>query len=213
MGDRESVAQRLPNPDRDLSTFPSRPVAAGTRWRRGHRREHEPWYFSSDGKGRFNLSEPWGTCYLASSDDVAARESIGPDIARSCVVTTSFLEGRVVSSLTLAESIMAAHVSSDDAFPFGVTGELCSMEKYQIPRQWAHNLHDFGFEGIWYHPRFSPGADARAIAVFGPAGAASGEVHEQKDLRSVVQDMAIKIVDPDNLEEFEILDEPIDTET
>lgn len=211
MVDRESVAQRVPNPDRDLSTFPSRPVAAGTRWRRGHRRENEPWYFSSDGKGRFNLSEPWGTCYLASSDYVAARESIGPVIARSSVVITTFLEGRVVSSLALAESITAAQVSSDEAFPFGVTSELCSMEKYQIPRQWTHDLHDSGFEGIWYHPRFSPGADARAIAVFGPAGAASGQVHEQKDLRSVVQGMAIVIADPDSLEEFEILDEPTET--
>src|SRR5699024_7262066 len=53
--------------------------------------------------------------------------------------------------------------------------------------------------------------DARAIAVFGPAGAASGEGHEHKDPRSVVQDMAIKIVDPDNVDEHETLEEPIDT--
>ena len=90
-------------------------------------------------------------------------------------------------------------VSSDEAFPFGVTSELCTMAKFQVPRQWAHSLHEFGFEGIWYHPRFSPGADARAIAVFGPAGAAT-----------VVESMAIEVVDPDNLEEFEILDEPTD---
>lgn len=205
---RQSVAQRHPHPDRDLSTFPTRPIDAGTRWRRAHRHEHEPWFFSSDGKGRFNLSEPFGTCYLASSDDVAARESIGPDIARSGVVVATFLEGRLVSSLTLAEPIKAAHVSSDEAFPFGVTSELCSMEKYQVPRQWAHSLHESGFEGIWYHPRFSPGADARAIAVFGPAGAAEATVHEQKTLRAVVEDMAILIVDPDSLDEFEILDEP-----
>ena len=101
-------------------------------------------------------------------------------------------------------------VSSDEAFPFGVTSELCTMAKFQVPRQWAHSLHEFGFEGVWYHPRFSPGADARAIAVFGPAGAATGEVHEQKFLRTVVESMAIEVVDPDNLEEFEILDEPTD---
>lgn len=211
MMNRESVAQRPPRAELDLGTFPKRPVAAGTRWRRGHRQELGPWYFSSDGKGRFNLSPPMGTCYLANSDDVAARESIGPDIARSGVVTTTFLEGRVVSSLTLAESIVAAHVSSDEAFPFGVTGELCSMETYHVPRQWAHGLHDSGFEGIWYHPRFSPGAGARAIAVFGPAGEARGEIHEQKGLRAVVEDMTILIVDPDSLEEFEILDEPPET--
>ncbi|MFP3396220.1 RES family NAD+ phosphorylase [Brevibacterium sp. H602] len=209
--DRETVAQRQPDPDRDLSTFPSRPVDAGTRWRRGHWQKYEPWYFASDGKGRFNLAAPFGTCYLASSDDVAAREAIGPDIARSGVVASTFLEGRVVSSLTLAESIQAAHVSSDEAFPFGVTSELCSMAKFQVPRQWAHSLHEFGFEGIWYHPRFSPGADARAIAVFGPAGVETGEVHEQKSLRAVVESMAIEIADPDNLEEFEILDEPTET--
>lgn len=205
------VAQRPPPPDCDLSPFPARSVDAGTRWKRGHRREHEPWFFSSGGTGRFNLSAPFGTCYLASSDDVAARESIGPDIARSGVVASTFLEGRVVSSLTLPEPINAAHVSSDEAFPFGVTAELCSMERYQVPRQWAHSLHESGFDGIWYHPRFSPGADARAIAVFGPAGAATGEVHEQKTLRAVVEDMAIVIVDPDSLDEFEILNEPPET--
>src|SRR5699024_10597236 len=32
---REAVAQRHPHPDRDLSTFPARPVDAGTSWRRG----------------------------------------------------------------------------------------------------------------------------------------------------------------------------------
>lgn len=37
---------------------------------------------------------------------------------------------------------------------------------------------------------------------------ATGEVHEQKSLRAVVEDMAIDIVDPDNLDEFEIIDEP-----
>lgn len=76
----------------------------------GASEKHEPWFFASDGHGRFNLSEPMGTCYLASSDDVAARESIGPDSARSGVVAATFLSGRVVSSLTLPETIVAAHV-------------------------------------------------------------------------------------------------------
>lgn len=205
---RETVAPRPPHPSHDLSTFPARLVQAGTRWRKGHRKKHEPWFFASDGHGRFNLSEPMGTCYLASSDDVAARESIGPDLARSGVVAATFLSGRVVSSLTLPETIVAAHVSSNEAFPLAGTVELCSMDTYEVSRQWAQELHESGFEGIWYHPRFSPDADARALAVFGPAGAATVEVHEQKTLRAVVEDMAIDIVDPDNVDEFEIIDEP-----
>lgn len=56
---------------------------------------------------------------------------------------TTVLEGRVGSNPTVEEPVAAAHVSSDDDFPFVVTSEPCSMEKYQVPRQWTHSLHEF----------------------------------------------------------------------
>lgn len=208
--DRDEPAQQPPRQGVDLTEFPARRVEQGTRWRRTHQKKYKPWFFDSASFSRFNLSQPMGTCYLANSNEVAARESLGPDIMKTGVVAANFAQSRVVSSLVLPDPIKAAHVSTDGAFSFGVSSELCSMPNYSVTRQWAHDLQNAGFEGVWYHPRFTPGLSARALAVFGAAGEAEGEVHEETSFRKVLESMGVSVIDTDCRDEYEILDAPVD---
>ncbi|ABG99767.1 hypothetical protein RHA1_ro08723 (plasmid) [Rhodococcus jostii RHA1] len=50
---------------------------------RGHRVSNGPWWFSSSGGGRFDLSAPRGTCYVAFDEATAIRETVGRRWPRS----------------------------------------------------------------------------------------------------------------------------------
>ncbi|WP_162248044.1 RES domain-containing protein [Angustibacter sp. Root456] len=173
------VSAQLPPPD-DLRGFPVRRLAPDAPVFRAHQARRSPWWFSSSG-GRFDLSEPRGTCYVASSALVAVRERLGPVLAARSTLPAGALDGVVVSRLTLARpptaaqehrgerALRLANVRTAAAADFGVTRELESMTPYDVPVRWAAAFDAAGFDGVWYGPRFSPGA-AGAVAAFGPAG-------------------------------------------
>lgn len=62
----------------DLAGFPA--VAPPKRLARVCRASEATWWFSSDGSGRFDLTPPEGTCYLAIDAYAAIREAtrLGP---------------------------------------------------------------------------------------------------------------------------------------
>lgn len=63
--DRESTSLRWPPEDPSaLDGFPVRSVSQATELFRVVRRGNGPWWFGSSTKGRFDLPEPDGTCYL-----------------------------------------------------------------------------------------------------------------------------------------------------
>ncbi|WP_425393442.1 RES family NAD+ phosphorylase [Brevibacterium album] len=152
--------QRPPAEGAELSAFPFEQVRQGTLWYRAHRRALGPWFYACSGDGRFDLSDPDGICYLAGSAENAAREVIGPDIMGAGAVPSSFVAQRQVSFLLMPREVKLAHVSCDGAFPFGITGELTTMDDFGVPQQWAEAFHAHGFGGVRYRPRFSPRGQA-----------------------------------------------------
>ena len=167
---REEPAQQ--GPPAHLTAFPAHRLNPAARLFRAHQRGRGPWWFASGG-GRFDLVEPRGTCYLATSATAALRERLGPVLARRTTVPASTLDGVVVSTLqpgaASSEPLRLANLRSSRAAEFGVTRELESMTPYDVPRRWASAFDGQGWAGIRYGPRFSPGG-ASAIALFGSAG-------------------------------------------
>lgn len=167
---RQRVAQR--SPAVPLDGFPTHRLTAGTACFRAHRRDLGPWWFASDGGGRFDLPAPRGTCYLADDPLVALRERLGPVLGEAGALPVSLLEATLVSRLP-APGARLADLRSRGAADFGVTRELEVMVPYDVPQRWAAAFDVAGLEGVRYGPRLTPG-DATSYAVFGPAGTADG---------------------------------------
>lgn len=153
----------LGKPSGELRRFPEYRLRAGTPIYRIHRRDFSPWWFSADGRGRFDLTAGFGTCYLAqrplgalletfrgvrmvSEEDVAARREFVVALARD---------------LRLANCCVAA------AARFGVNAEIHTTHEYGKTQAWAAALHRAGFEGIRYFLRSDPSLKLIGYAVFG----------------------------------------------
>ena len=92
-----------PDPD-DLDGFPAWHVHAGTTLCRVTTSGLGPWWFSSDGQGRFDLEPPRGTCYLADEEVGALLEVLGP----IAVVSTGWARRLVLWYLALPDQCRAA---------------------------------------------------------------------------------------------------------
>jgi RES domain len=131
-----------------------------------HRARRSPWWFSSDGSGRFDLPVPHGTCYLADAPLGALLE-----VTRGLtILSESFLAGRRLFTTTLVVERHLADLATAAAYGFGVTGELSATPDYTGPLAWAAALHAAGFDGIAYRVRHDPRAELSGIALFGRAG-------------------------------------------
>ena len=166
---REVVAQQPPSVP--LDGFPTRRITPAQALQRAHTVAYGPWWFGSDGVGRFDLPLPRGTCYLADSAVVAVRERLGIVLGGRPVVPASLLTYVVVSTLHVPENRDLADVESSDATRFGVTRELETMVPYAVPQAWARAFDAAGIGGVAYGPRFTTG-EVVSYAVFGPAGIA-----------------------------------------
>ncbi len=166
---RQVVAQQPPSGS--LHGFPTLSLTPEHPLYRAHTAGLGPWWFSSDGGGRFDLLVPRGTCYLADTALAALRERLGVVLGGSPAVPSSLLAGAVVSALQLPEGRDCADLQASAASAFGVTRELESMVPYAVPQAWARAFDAEGLGGVAYGPRFSTG-DATSYAVFGDGGAA-----------------------------------------
>lgn len=168
-----------------------------------------PWWFSCDGRGRFDLSRPRGTCYLASSASAAIRERIGPDLVAGGLIPASLLGGRIVSRLALPSDVRAANLDAAAAARFGVTRELAVMVPYSVPRVWARALAASGFGALVGSLRFSPGR-ARGLALFGSAGEQTGWPIDPSPVASsaVAKKMRLRLIDVPSRDELTVVDPP-----
>lgn len=190
----------------DFCQFPRKTLRAGTVWYRQHadkprNADRGAWYFAShdvlvDGGGRFDLTSPDGTCYLASTELGAVNECIGPEYVARGWVDADLIAGRVLSTLELPVQTKAADVTAERATKFRVTNEVATTDRYDITQTWAQVLHDSGYGGIHSTLRFTPGA-ARGLALFGAAGTPTlaGDP-APTPVREFVERLRIEVIDP-----------------
>lgn len=172
-------------------------------WHREHADRPGPdrgcWRFTStplggEPDGRFDLTEPRGTCYLGSTLGVAARERCGRLLAAGAI-PEGHLTGRLVSTAKLPPTSVA-DLTHPDGARIGVTAELAAGHDYPLTTQWATALDTTDYAGIRYAPRFTPtGGPEHAVALFGPAGAAP-HLHSvvSRPLANVVADLGYPTV-------------------
>lgn len=208
---RRDQAQQAPDESVDHSSFPRRTVTARRRWYRQHSMrpdaaDNGAWWFGS-GDGRFDLPEPDGTCYLASTPEAAVMELVGPGFARNGWVPADLLSDRVVSRLHLPSSVRAADCADERAREWRVTNELTSTSAYDVTQAWARVLRRDGFGGVLAALRFSPG-EIRGLAVFGAAGAPVPAWDGDDDpvgVGDVVGSLGIPVVGPPGIADVEVV--------
>lgn len=189
-----------------LAKFPRKTHCAGSTWFRQHNdrptdSDRGAWYFASHapgvlGGGRFDLTDPDGTCYLATTKRGAANECIGPEYFDRGWVDADLVTGRVLSTLQLPHEVKAANMTSVRAGKFRVTNEVHSTGDYATTQAWAQALHDASHGGVHYELRFSTGSP-RGLALFGHAGAPDPRLAgdpQPEDLRAYLEGEGIEIV-------------------
>jgi len=171
---RQDIAVVPPTPER-LENFPYATITKSKVLYRAHQRRRGPWFFSSDGSGRFDLLGPTGTCYLAESAVAALRESLGIRLVNSGSVEAVQLDNLAISRLQLPRPIKAADTTAPTAVNHGITREICTITPYHLPQEWAQAWAATGHGGVRYLGRLSSGMTKqdRCLAVFGAAGAGS----------------------------------------
>jgi hypothetical protein len=131
-----------------------------------HRSEHGAWWFSSDGSGRFDLSPPHGTCYLAEGPVGALIEHFDG----ITVVPQEELDRLRISTLTPGAGVRLADCSNPAARRFGADLALSAGGDYARTQHFATWFHDGDFDGVRYLLRNDPAATLVGIALFGRAG-------------------------------------------
>lgn len=208
MGRREQALRAPDEKAHDFKRFPKKTHRAGTiLWRQHNDRPGEAdrgaWYFASHadgdvGEGRFDLTVPDGTCYLATTARGAVNECIGPEYFNRGWVDADLVNGRILSALPLPTDVSSANMTSARAADFRVTNEVHSTGDYATTQAWAQMLRAAGHGGVHYELRFSTGT-ARGLALFGTAGAPTpkpaGDA-DPADLRTVVEGFGIEVIDP-----------------
>ncbi|WIE81335.1 RES domain-containing protein [Curtobacterium sp. MCSS17_016] len=166
----------LTDPREDLaySGFPTREAPA--KMFRAKAKANGAWYFASSpkggvGAGRFDLTDPRGTCYWASDAATALGERLGPDmLAAPGTIPASFLEPAEVATADGADGRFADLGNRRAVTHFAVTGELSKTDDYAQAQRYATTFDSAGLAGIFYAARYSGDQSPNAIAVFGDKG-------------------------------------------
>lgn len=201
---REEVALAKPS-KKLLERFPTFTLKSSRKLFRAHRKSNCPWWFSSNGAGRFDLTGSQGTCYLADSAMAAFREVMGATLVKAAVVDISEHEDRVISTLRVENPLSLADTTSAEAANHGITKDISTIG-YLIPQAWAKAWAGAGMDGVRYAGRFSTAHQDRCYAIFGPAGASSAsadpapqtavKVAEQAGIRIVPRPASVTIIHP-----------------
>ena len=194
MSDRDTLA--LGPPTRPLHEFPGCDLTSEQTLYRGHRTGNGPWWFSSDGSGRFDLTPPRGTCYLAYDELTAIRETVGAPLASTGVISDVFAAERQISTLAVPHDHRLADTCVDTAADFGLTRELVTMTPYAVPQEWAAGFAAT-FAGLRYQSRFTTGTIPNAAGLFGEAGEADWPTDPKPEpLAAAARRCGLRVVGP-----------------
>lgn len=130
----------------------------------------DPWWFSSSGRGRFDLKlvRGYGTCYLAQTEVAGLLETF-PGMQ---VVDEADVDKRATFEVVLAAPQRLANCCAPSAGKFGVNAEIHDGLDYEKCQRWAAAFYGANFDGIRYFVRSDPGRALIAYALFDPAGQA-----------------------------------------
>lgn len=155
-----------PNPPAQLAGFPTHTYSAGTAFVRSHSSGLGPWWFASNGAGRFDLAGTYGTCYVAEDEVITLLEKFGGMKS----VPNYSIEEVSISSVSSASDLVVADLTSNKAAAYGVTAEIFDTSDYPLTQRWAASLLAAGFAGVRYWARHDLAHDHRAVAIFDAAG-------------------------------------------
>lgn len=156
-------------------------------------------------RGRFDLPEPEGTCYLATDEISALLEVLGPDLERGAV-SSGFLKSRRLREVRLAREHTLSDLTAREAVRFGITAEIGTIVPYACPQAWAARLRATGSPGLVSWARHDP-ARRETMALFGPHG-------ERKSWRKGrEQTISLRLIERLHREcGIEVIDVPTSTE-
>jgi len=151
-----------------LERFPRRTLRGTRVLHRIHRADRWPWWFSSDGSGRFDpIGTGLGACYLAERPLAAWVEVF----RKQMLLVEGDVLPRALLSAELGRDLRLADLTSRRALGFGVTAALGADEHYDDSQAFAARAAQAGFDGIRYLVRHDPAQRLYGIALFGPPGA------------------------------------------
>lgn len=161
-----------PPPPNQLRRFPRYELQETHALARLHAIRHGPWYFSSRMSGRFDLPDPYGTCYLAASETAAFVEVFQRWIAQRIPIPRSEIDARHHSRLFVPQRFSLADCTHPRALEFGATGELHATPDRGLSQAWATAFHAVGFGGLRYFMSTTPAMDLIGVALFQASGVA-----------------------------------------
>jgi RES domain-containing protein len=150
------------------AAFPAHVWKPGRRLARIHKAGRSPWWFSSDGSGRFDPVGVggMGTCSLAENELGAFVEVF----RTATTLDVKDVEARRVSLLALDRELRLANVCSRKALRHGVTAVLGASGDYGASQRFASAALEAGFDGVRWWLRHGPAQRLAGVALFGPAG-------------------------------------------
>jgi hypothetical protein len=150
-----------------LASFPRRTLRGDTEVFRIHRSDHEAWWFSADGTGRFDpLGTGFGACYLAV-DPLGAWIEV---FRETLLLDRAEVDARWLAGVRLGRDLRLADLTSRRALQFGVTASLGTDRIYGESQAFAARAVQSGFAGIRYFLRHDPAQRLYGVALFGEPG-------------------------------------------
>ena len=143
--------------------FPRRTLRADRTIYRIHRADRGPWWFSTDGSGRFDpVGTGLGACYLAERPLGAWVEVF----RRRMLLAEPEVRGRALFCVELGRDVKLADLTSRRALQFGVTASLGADESYAASQAFAVQAIEAGFGGVRYLVRHDPAQRLHGVALF-----------------------------------------------
>jgi hypothetical protein len=189
---RESVT--LPWPPDDparLREFPTHSLSPDREIFRVALIGYGPWWFGSSMKGRFDLPEPDGTCYLAANDLAAWMEVIGPE-AQDRIVSAELLRARRLVRVHVPRETVLSDSTARQAGGFSITLELSTIVPYDLPQAWAARLRAAGSAGIVYWLRHD-NSRTEGFALFGPHGERTDWPWQDDEVKGISPSMILRL--------------------
>ena len=157
-----------------LDGFPARTWPAGRALYRIHRSDRGAWWFSADGKSRFDpVHAPGvGACYLA-------QEPLGAFIevfrTRLELDLDEDIAARRLARVQFDHDLRLADVCSRRALAFNVTAEVGAGGDYGLSQKLASDAAAAGFDGVRWWVRHDPAQRLVGVALFGAKGSRAAD--------------------------------------